>query len=322
MAARGCRWLWLVPAVLAGLAHAAGPARVATGNRQLWPTPVNTVAEFDQASRAALVVYRQTLQGWAGQSDAQLQELVHTRSLNRASVDQWLQRELAEVQDNWQQAAADCRQAKPDDWSCDPAWVTAPATRLPPALADWYRDMQDYSRTYQLEQLRLAALFPKTSSEIARFTPQEKTGSELPDRQFLLSFDDGPSAAGGHSEQTLAMLRQQQKSLGTLQANMRKIQALHDKIDAVLAKVDQQNVGYILTQKKTLKELKKLADSALGNGKEPLFAKLYAVEQDYIRTIDDLMHHAQILKRAGQGSVTPEVLTNMEKSLADAGTLE
>ena len=125
-----------------------------------------------------------------------------------------------------------------------------------------------------------------------------------------------------HTPAELAGLRQQQKSLGTLQTNMRKIQALHDKIDAVLAKVDQQNVGYILTQKKTLKELKKLADSALGNGKEPLFAKLYAVEQDYIRTIDDLMHHAQILKRAGQGSVTPEVLTNMEKSLADAGTLE
>lgn len=73
--------LWLVPAVLAGLTHAAGPARVATGNRQLWPTPVNTVAEFDQASRAALAVYRQTLQGWAGQSDAQLQALVHTQTL-------------------------------------------------------------------------------------------------------------------------------------------------------------------------------------------------------------------------------------------------
>lgn len=66
-----------------------------------------------------------------------------------------------------------------------------------------------------------------------------------------------------HTPVELAGLRQQQKSLGTLQANMRKIQALHDKIDAVLAKVDQQNVGYILTQKKTLKELKKLADSAL-----------------------------------------------------------
>ena len=54
MAAGGCRWLWRVPVVLAGLAHAAGPARVATGHRQLWPSPVNTVAEFDQASRAAL----------------------------------------------------------------------------------------------------------------------------------------------------------------------------------------------------------------------------------------------------------------------------
>ena len=121
-----------------------------------------------------------------------------------------------------------------------------------------------------------------------------------------------------HTPAELAGLREQRKSLTVLQANMRKIQELHDKIDAVLAEVDQRNVGYILTQKKTLKELKKLADSALGKGKEPLFANLYAVEQDYIRTIDDLMHHAQILKRAGRGQVTPEVLANMEKSLAAA----
>lgn len=121
-----------------------------------------------------------------------------------------------------------------------------------------------------------------------------------------------------HTPAELAGLRQQRKSLTVLQANMRKIQELHDKIDAVLAEVDRRNVGYILTQKKTLKELKKLADSALGKGKEPLFANLYAVEQDYIRTIDDLMHHAQILKRAGRGQVTPEVLANMEKSLATA----
>ena len=122
-----------------------------------------------------------------------------------------------------------------------------------------------------------------------------------------------------HTPAELAGLRRQQAALSTLQANMRKIQALHDKIDAVLARVEPQNAGYILTQKKTLKELRKLADTALGQGKEPLFAKLYAVEQDYIQTIEDLMHHAQILKRAGQGQVTPEVLANMEKSLAAAG---
>ena len=118
-----------------------------------------------------------------------------------------------------------------------------------------------------------------------------------------------------HTPADLADLRQQQKSLSGLQVNMRKIQALHDKIDATLAEVDQQNVGYILTQKKTLKELKKRVDSTLGQGNETFFAKLYAVEQDYIRSIEDLMHHAQILKRAGRGQVTPEVIANMEKIL-------
>ena len=212
MAPRWHTWFWLLPALMAGVTQAAGPSTVATGQRQLWPASVNTIAGFNQASRAALAVYRQTLLGWPTQRDAQLQEQVHTKSLNRASVNQWLQREQAEVQTNWQQASADCQEAKSDDWSCDPSWVTAPATRLPATLTDWYRDMQEYSRSYQLEQLRLAALFPKISSEIARFNTQEQSGSELPDRHFLLSFDDGPSAAGGHSDQTLIMLQQQQKS--------------------------------------------------------------------------------------------------------------
>ena len=100
---------------MAGVTQAAGPSTVATGQRQLWPASVNTIAGFNQASRAALAVYRQTLLGWPTQRDAQLQEQVHTKSLNRASVNQWLQREQAEVQTNWQQASADCQEAKSDD---------------------------------------------------------------------------------------------------------------------------------------------------------------------------------------------------------------
>ena len=43
------------------------------------------------------------------------------------------------------------------------------------------------------EQVRLAALFPRITSEIQTFNQYEVDGFELPDRQFLLSYDDGPA---------------------------------------------------------------------------------------------------------------------------------
>lgn len=125
-----------------------------------------------------------------------------------------------------------------------------------------------------------------------------------------------------HTPAELSALRRKKQQLGSLQENMRVIQSLHDKIDEALARVERENVGFILTQKKTLKELKKLADNVLGKGKEPIFATLYAAEKEYIDNIEDIMHHAQILKRAGQGNVTPEVVANMEKSLNAAEAVE
>lgn len=116
----------------------------------------------------------------------------------------------------------------------------------------------------------------------------------------------------------LAALHRKKQQLAGLQEDMRRIQGLHDKIDKALARVDRANTGSILMQKKTLKALKRLAEEVLGKGREPFLAALYAAEQEYIRNVEDIMHHAQILKRAGQGSVTPEVLANMEKSLKAA----
>ncbi|MBQ1614042.1 MAG: hypothetical protein II089_05275, partial [Selenomonas sp.] len=73
-----------------------------------------------------------------------------------------------------------------------------------------------------------------------------------------------------HTPAELAALRRKKDQLSMLQGTMREIQALHDKIDGALARVDRENVGFILTQKKTLKELKKLAATVLGGGKEPI----------------------------------------------------
>ncbi|MBK7301446.1 MAG: hypothetical protein IPI79_14710 [Moraxellaceae bacterium] len=69
-----------------------------------------------------------------------------------------------------------------------------------------------FSRVYIAEQLRLAALFPKVSSEIDRFNANELNGDNVPDRQFFLTFDDGPTNPQGSTDDTLMMLAAQKKS--------------------------------------------------------------------------------------------------------------
>jgi peptidoglycan-N-acetylglucosamine deacetylase len=65
---------------------------------------------------------------------------------------------------------------------------------------------------YVAEQLRLAALFPKITSEIDVFNDQEWTGDTIPDKRFFLSFDDGPTGASGTTDETLAMLSKYKKN--------------------------------------------------------------------------------------------------------------
>jgi peptidoglycan/xylan/chitin deacetylase (PgdA/CDA1 family) len=76
----------------------------------------------------------------------------------------------------------------------------------------WHTNLAQFSRAYVAEQLRLAALFPHISSEIDIFNSNEWNGDNFTDRQFLLTFDDGPTQAQGNTDDTLAMLAAQQKS--------------------------------------------------------------------------------------------------------------
>lgn len=119
----------------------------------------------------------------------------------------------------------------------------------------------------------------------------------------------------------MAALRRQRKELAGLQQTMSEVQALHDKIDSALARVTGENIGLVLTQKKTLKGLKALAAKKLGGDSEVL-RPIYAAEQAYIADIEDIMHHAQLFKRATKGQLTAEVVTNISSALERSGVME
>ena len=104
-----------------------------------------------------------------------------------------------------------------------------------------------------------------------------------------------------------------------MKAGAQRLQALHDKIDAALAQVTRDNIGQLLTQKKTLRELKSEAAALFSRGLEhPMLRVMEQAEQEYIGRIEQILHEAQLLKRAGRGSVTPEVLRNLAQGVAAA----
>ncbi len=215
--------LLLLPHVVA---FAQGPRVIAIGDRHLWPERVNAPNGFDKASRAAILVYAQKLQE---------QKASEFRQSGRPSVVKWLDKELALSLSNYQLAAKICAAA---DWTClgnisDSVQMAAKvrAIAVPANLLSWKANMVRFVSDYIGEQVRLAALFTRTTSEIDLFNPNEFDGDRLPDRKFFLTFDDGPTSAAGNTDGVLQMLAANKKTAvffllgGSLKTRMRETAA-------------------------------------------------------------------------------------------------
>jgi peptidoglycan/xylan/chitin deacetylase (PgdA/CDA1 family) len=199
---------------------------VAVGNRRLWNEKINTQSGFDTASRAAILFYALELDR---------QKAFESKSFNRPSVNKWLDKELNLAQQNYKNAAKNCRS---DDWTCvgainNPADFIAKAQslRIPPTLDAWRENITEFAGIYVAEQIHLADLFPRTTSEIDLFNDNEWDGDHVSDRKFFLTFDDGPTGAGGNTDAVLQMLAAEKKSatffvLGQNFANRQKSGAI------------------------------------------------------------------------------------------------
>jgi len=195
---------------------------VAVGNRQLWTEAVNTRDGFDRASRALILFYALELDE---------RKTAETKSFNRPPVVKWLDKESKLARQNYLSAARTCQ---PKDWTCtgaandaDDFIAKARALQIPAALDAWQENTAEFVGAYVAEQIHLAGLFPKTSSEIDLFNDREFSGDLGEDRRFFLTFDDGPTASGGNTDKVLKMLAAEKKSavffvLGRQFANRQK----------------------------------------------------------------------------------------------------
>ena len=186
------------------------PKGTAVSTRSLWPYPLSEKADFDLASRLEILASVQSL---ARIEQEHLPTFLSVEKVNDSSVATWKARTRAVFTANFAAATADCDAGR--DIACVGKAMGTPELEavaasfqngLPDALRSWYHDAKAFHRGYHHEQLRRAALFPARTTEMLTFDDSEITGFELPDRTFLLSFDDGPTPENGTTDELVSAL--------------------------------------------------------------------------------------------------------------------
>lgn len=191
----------------------AGPKKIGKINRNLWPYEISSPSEFDFASEMEMLVFSDELN--------KLEKIVHSdtlknylniRSVNNESVNLWLSKIKSIIASNFSSLNINLSHQyvkinQVSTWTCIVDEAKTLQNKLPENMKSWYNGAQLFYEYYAYEQLRLAALFPRITSEILLLDETEQNGLGYDDKQFLLTFDDGPTVKGGNTDQTIAVLK-------------------------------------------------------------------------------------------------------------------
>lgn len=219
--------------VLAGLlsvaVHAA-PLEVARFDRSHWPEQLDSPALFDVASRAEILSFARVLRESEALSDTELAARLQLRQIDRVTVNAVRQRLWEQLWRNYDLAQQSCEQDASFCYALDSLPdLRQQAARFSVATdsfyAGWDAPSRRFHEQYLNEQLRKAALFTQTSSEVALFSAQERDGQTLNDRLFLLSFDGGP----GPATQAMTDYLRRQKLGGLFFVVGKSVQARRDQ---------------------------------------------------------------------------------------------
>lgn len=197
---------------------AAGPSRVAVMPDSAWPLDY-TSGNFDLQSRLLILSFVHSMEQAPLTDSTMLAAYCGRKTVSVASVAQWKKRTCEMLVDNFNAASTVSKTIWHSSLATDKVTIQELVAAsssfdktIPQQLQQWFAMVSEFTDAYAYELIRLAALFPKTTSEIATFSPDEIWGGEFKDKQFTLTFDDGPSAAGGTTDSLIALLRREQVS--------------------------------------------------------------------------------------------------------------
>jgi peptidoglycan/xylan/chitin deacetylase (PgdA/CDA1 family) len=202
-------------------AFGAGPPKAAFHREALWPDPIDSRSGFDRASRAEVLVFARSLADSESLTMADLKARLDVEAVDLASIDRVRARFWKILRENYALGISTCVAAaafcpeKADVYDLRTAAQALAEGNIQARYRPWLDDALEFHRAYLDELLRLAALFPRVSSEIETYNANEMQGWELSDRQFLLTFDDGPSGPdhrGLDPEETDRLIAELRKS--------------------------------------------------------------------------------------------------------------
>ncbi len=199
--------------LLTTTAFSSGPKKVAKTDRSLWIYPINSPAAFDFASRMEMYVFlEQFLEKESLVSEASFKKFLGLKKISVESLIQWRSRIWNILIRNFKNANL----APPHQFitlkkPVTKASLTESARRLkhdmPESLVPWYTNTRQFYKYYLYEQMRLAALFPRITSEIMTLDNSEIQGVEYRDKTFLMTFDDGPTRKNGNTDKLIQTLK-------------------------------------------------------------------------------------------------------------------
>ncbi|MGF6160880.1 peptidoglycan/xylan/chitin deacetylase (PgdA/CDA1 family) [Pseudomonas sp. 2725] len=223
------RIAFLISIWLLSFGAIAAPGDVATLDRSTWPEKLGNPTLFDVASRAEILMFSSVLLASESLDEPTLAQRLGLRTINLESVDRVRQRMWQRLLANYNFAQQSCDQ---DASFCflveDMPTLREQAAKFQVGADSYYIKWAEPSRVFHTqyldEQLRKAALFPQTSSEVDHFGDYERSGDGMHDRLFLLTFDSAANAAPDNTAWVAEYLRKSNMS-GTFFVLGKDIQA-------------------------------------------------------------------------------------------------
>ncbi|VVO08513.1 hypothetical protein PS726_03239 [Pseudomonas fluorescens] len=223
------RIAFLISIWLLSFGAIAAPSDVATLDRSTWPEKLGNPTLFDVASRAEILMFSSVLLASEALDEPALAQRLGLRTINLESVNRVRQRMWQRLLANYNFAQQSCDQ---DASFCflieDLPTLREQAAKFQVGADSYYIKWAEPSRMFHTqyldEQLRKAALFPQTSSEVDRFGDYERSGDGMHDRLFLLTFDSAANAVPDNTAWVSEYLRKSNLS-GTFFVLGKDIQA-------------------------------------------------------------------------------------------------
>lgn len=191
---------------------AEGPNQIAKINRSSWPYAINSSIEFDFASKMEMLVFVYVFQSYAKITvEDSIKKHLDLETVSIHSINIWKEQVKENILSNFRLVTGPSihdfiKIQEPINWEQLANAANTLETTIPDNLKVWFMNARIFYVSYIYEQMLLAALFPRITSEILTLKNSETNGFDYGDKQFLLTFDDGPSVSGGNTDKLIATL--------------------------------------------------------------------------------------------------------------------